>query len=372
MKGGMLQSVELLLRFLPSTVEKIVFIPGASQIAERMTATGARVVRSPADGWTVASASPLRTVACAAAFRQEIGRLLTADSVLLTNNIASELLSGLGPSPVPAPRIFVNRGNQYRGLSAWALKSSLRTCVRFVATTSYQRDVLMRPLGCPTEKITVIPNGVDATLLRDAKSQPRPYWCRPGAIHVATLGYPSEGKNQALLLRSIARLLPRFPNVVGAVIGSAGSDGDVRYQEKLRALVGELGIEKSIVFVPFVEDKRSLFSGIDVLASTSLREGFGRTIVEAMAAGVPVVALRAGGPETIIRHRATGLLVDTNDAELFSDALRSVLAGGEETAAMVQRAREDCERRFSARSTAAEFMRVFEASAALTEERVAH
>ncbi len=355
MKGGMLQSVELLLRFLSPEIEKVVLAPSGSQVSSRMEAAGARVIRSSRPTWTVDRDSPLRTLATFRTFRREMRELLKPGSVLLTNNIAVELLCGLG-NPFPrTPRIFVNRGNAYGGLSARALRSSLASSRLCVATTSYQEDTLTGTLAVPMSNIRVIPNGVDLTELRSAAKGPKPSWYEAGKTHIATLGYPSELKNQELLIRAIGVLRPRYPNVVGVIAGSPGCADDETYYAKLKSLTAELDLEPAIRFVPFTSNKQELFAGIDILASTSLREGFGRSIVEAMAAGKPVVAKRAGGPETIIEEGRNGLLVTGTDPDVFAGALLKLLERPDLVRSLTQEAAGDCTRLYGAESVARKF-----------------
>src|SRR4051794_35429581 len=89
MKGGMLQSVELLLRFLPDSVEKIALVPRASGIIDRIKATGTRVICSAEDRFTVNSVQPLKTARTFITFQRELRPLLTRDTIVLTNSTAS-------------------------------------------------------------------------------------------------------------------------------------------------------------------------------------------------------------------------------------------------------------------------------------------
>jgi D-inositol-3-phosphate glycosyltransferase len=148
--------------------------------------------------------------------------------------------------------------------------------------------------------------------------------------------------------------------VIGVIVGSPGSPGDEQYLAFLVSLVHQLDLEDRIHFVPFTEDKKSLFTGIDILASTSKREGFGRTIAEAMAAGCAVVARRAGGPETIIEHERTGLLVSGDDPVEFADSLRRIIGDSRFRESLVAAARNECLVKYDAGRVASSFCALFD------------
>ncbi len=181
-----------------------------------------------------------------------------------------------------------------------------------VATTTYQRTTLLHALGVEPARVRIIPNGVDLSAMAGSGTVLKPSWHDAGRIHIAVLGFPNERKNQALLIRAIAVLRETHPNAVG-VISSPYSPEDEHYLVFSGDLARQMNLQTRFCLSPLRKIKKTLFAGVDILASTAVREGFGRTIVEAMAAGCPVVARRAGGPETIIEHKRTGLLVSGDD-----------------------------------------------------------
>ena len=81
-----------------------------------------------------------------------------------------------------------------------------------------------------------------------------------------------------------------------------------------------LGLTGKVRFTGFVDDVAAVYKTMDVCVLASLREPFGRVVIEAMACGVPVVATRSGGPEEIIEHGKDGLLVDAGDPEAMAAA----------------------------------------------------
>ena len=93
----------------------------------------------------------------------------------------------------------------------------------------------------------------------------------------------------------------------------------------LNDLARSMGIEKQVYFAGFQNPIERWIRGMDVLLATSEWEGFGRSLIEAMAVGTPVVAASAAGHIEIIEHERTGLLVPPNDAEAFAAAANRIL-----------------------------------------------
>jgi glycosyltransferase involved in cell wall biosynthesis len=102
-----------------------------------------------------------------------------------------------------------------------------------------------------------------------------------------------------------------------------------------------------VTFHGFVADPTPLLTQADAFVLASSQEGFSLATIEAMQAGVPVVATRSGGPEEILRHGETGLLVPVNDAAALADAIGLVLHDPALAERLTAAAREDAVRRFS-------------------------
>jgi glycosyltransferase involved in cell wall biosynthesis len=95
----------------------------------------------------------------------------------------------------------------------------------------------------------------------------------------------------------------------------------------LKELAATLGLRERVEFPGFVEDVAAQLETFDILVHASLiPEPFGQVVIEGMAAGLPVIAPRAGGPAEVIEDRVTGVLYSMGDAGALADALRD-LAG---------------------------------------------
>lgn len=118
-------------------------------------------------------------------------------------------------------------------------------------------------------------------------------------------------KNQMFLMRVLKRVLESEPNTFLILAGFDHSDGEFeKYAEKI-------GISKNVRFLGWREDVANLYAMSDICTASSIREGFGLNLVEAMACGIPVIATKNRGHETIIKNGENGFLVDLGDENTF-------------------------------------------------------
>lgn len=129
------------------------------------------------------------------------------------------------------------------------------------------------------------------------------------------------------LLRAVPGILKRCPDTIIAIVGKAGSPQQEIYRQSLVGLSEELGVADHVRFLGFVpdDDLAALYREATVLAHPSRSEGYGLTLLEAMAAGLPVVATEADGPASIVKDGQTGLLVPIGEPDELASALLSVL-----------------------------------------------
>ena len=176
--------------------------------------------------------------------------------------------------------------------------------------------------GYAAEKIVVIHNGIELTR----------YARKPGELGLhRELGVPSntqlvavfarlnELKGIEYFLRAAAGLIERFRNVRFLIVGDGASRLELeRYAE-------HLGLNKHVVFLGFRLDVPALLSEISVSVLPTLSEGLSNSLLEAMAASVPVVATRVGGNPEVVQGGVTGLLVPPRDAEALARAIGQFL-----------------------------------------------
>jgi glycosyltransferase involved in cell wall biosynthesis len=156
-------------------------------------------------------------------------------------------------------------------------------------------------------------------------------------------------KSLDTLVEAVARLgIPAHLAIVG--------DGPER--PRLERLVGDTGI--SATFAGALPDARRLLPAFDVFANTSITEGLSVTILEAMDAGVPIVATRVGGTPEILEHGRTAHLVVPRSPDAVASAFASLAGNASGRLALAANARTVLESRFSLVAMAAQYMAVYD------------
>lgn len=140
---------------------------------------------------------------------------------------------------------------------------------------------------------------------------------------ILAVGRLSREKGQEHLIRALARLPPAAAPWRLLLLGS-GPD-----LERLQTLAGALGVSRQILFVGFRADVASYYAIANAFALPSLTEGSSNVLLEAMAAGIPIVATRVGGNPEIALHEQTALLVPPADPTALADALMRLLTDGD-------------------------------------------
>jgi glycosyltransferase involved in cell wall biosynthesis len=168
--------------------------------------------------------------------------------------------------------------------------------------------------------------------------------------------YPYKGHEE--LVEAVAKVVPVYPNVIFLMVGR-----DSGTMEATKARVRERGIERSVRFVGSRTDVPDLLRASDLFVHPSREEGFSNAILEAMAAGLPVVACDVGGNPEAIVDRETGRLVPPRNAWAFASAVAELLADPEKRKAMGEAGRHRATERFSLDRMVGEMESLYEALA---------
>jgi sugar transferase (PEP-CTERM/EpsH1 system associated) len=174
----------------------------------------------------------------------------------------------------------------------------------------------------PRRKLGVVLNGIDTARFRargPCAAQREALGIPAGAPVVGTVGRLNEVKCQDLLVRSFRRVLDRTPGAHLLLVGDGPKRAD------LHALVGELGLSDRVHFTGYQAEPDRYMQLMDVFALPSRAEGLPLAILEAWAAGLPVVATRVGGVPRLVEDGRTGLLIDSGDGDALAAALGRLL-----------------------------------------------
>lgn len=173
-------------------------------------------------------------------------------------------------------------------------------------------------------------------------------------IAIVNVGALTDHKGQRYLIEAFASVAMRFPNARLWILG----DGELR--ETLESQVTEIGLADRIQMPGFVPDARALLSGFDLYVSSSHLEGLGTSIIDAMLAGLPVVAAAAGGVTDIVLPGSTGRLAPPRNAEALAAEMIAQLEAPEvPRQAIIDEARRFAEVNFSADSMVEGTLRVY-------------
>lgn len=194
---------------------------------------------------------------------------------------------------------------------------------RIVGVGQAVRAALIQNEGFAPHRVAVIPNGIDETRFLDRASQRETMRRRlglpdsvPVLIQVARL---DPLKDHATALRAFARLRHRHPTAVLLLVGEGPEEPAIREQ------IVRLGLDGSVRLLGLRTDIPELLAVADVALLSSLSEGVPLSLLEAMAASLPIVATAVGGTPAVVEPGQTGWLVPPGDSEALAGALGRVL-----------------------------------------------
>ncbi len=192
----------------------------------------------------------------------------------------------------------------------------------------------VRHEGVSTDRTRVISNGISMDLY-EPRVAPRP------VTTIATVANLRPEKAHEVLLHAAATLAPRHRGLRYLVVG----DGPRR--QELQALAASLGVNRQVTFLGHREDVPALLAQADIYVLPSRSEAFPNGAMEAMAAGVPVIASRVGGLLDLIEEDRTGILVSPADPPELAAAIERLVMNPERAFAIGTAAREEIVRRYS-------------------------
>jgi glycosyltransferase involved in cell wall biosynthesis len=227
------------------------------------------------------------------------------------------------------------RARTYNRLDRWSLRAA--NCVLTVSEP-FRRELVRR--GVAAERIEVVHNAVDPQWGQRDKSLEASAALRarlgigPEKRVVLIVGRLSSEKDHATLLEAMRRVQGTAPDAHLAIVG----DGPER--PRIEAAVRALGLAGSVTLAGQVPSAEPFYGIADLCVLSSLSEGSPNALLEAMAAGVPVVATAVGGIPEMVTHGESALLVKPGDCEAMTNAIAALLSDGDLARRLAARARE--------------------------------
>lgn len=237
-----------------------------------------------------------------------------------------------------------------RGINRPLLKSAGRV----IAVSHAVAESLRRNGVIDSSKITVVHNGIDTDRFDQSVV------ARDGdlPVSVGTIGHLAPIKGQDIFLRAAALISARRPGVNFVVIGEDKSP-QMDYRKSLEKLVAEFGLSGIVTMPGWRDDIPAVLSSLTMFVSAARSEPFGLAIVEAMAAGLPVVAAASEGAVEIIEDGVTGKIVPVDDAEALAQAIDALLDDPLECSRLGRNAQLAARERFSLARMARDTERVY-------------
>ncbi|MFO7864165.1 MAG: glycosyltransferase [Salinivirgaceae bacterium] len=203
---------------------------------------------------------------------------------------------------------------------------------RIVAISNTQLDELADEFNiAPRNKFEVIPLGFDLSRFRNDLSDKRIAFRKRWDIAdddfvISIVGRLVPVKNHKLFIESVARLKKQCNRKIKAVIVGDGElrEALIKHCEHVNLKVranGRAVPDADVVFTSWLRDVDEVYAGSELAALTSFNEGTPVSLIEALAAGTPVVSTDVGGIQDVVSHNQNGFLVPTDDVDAFTSGL---------------------------------------------------
>jgi glycosyltransferase involved in cell wall biosynthesis len=221
-------------------------------------------------------------------------------------------------------------------------------CRQLIAVSQVVRENLVNDARVPKDRIHLIPVGIDISRFKRHRCD-----CSSVPI-VAAIGTLTKRKAFNYFIEAARLLLDRGVNAKFLLAGEGPEE------RNLRRLAARLDMERHLTFYTHPIDIATLISEADVIVHTSLQEGFGVGVLEALASGVPVVAAGVGGVYDVLKDGETGYIVPAGDARAIADKVRVLIEDNDLRIRMGDAGRALVEKEFSIGKMVADTLDVYE------------
>jgi mannosyltransferase len=251
--------------------------------------------------------------------------------------IAGVLLRSLG---FPLKLVFTSAAQRHH---SWITRWLISRMDAIIATSALSASYLKR-------EATVIMHGVDTEVYAPPPDRAAAFAEArlPGRYAIGCFGRVRAQKGSDVFVDAMCALLPRYPDFTAILVGAIVPE-QAGFANDLRKRIEAAGLKSRIVMTGEleIEDVQRWYQRLTIYAFTSRNEGFGLTLIEAMAAGAALVAARAGAAEFVVEDGLTGVLTPPGDVEALVAALEPLMRNPASAAAMGERARAHVLDKFS-------------------------
>jgi mannosyltransferase len=251
--------------------------------------------------------------------------------------IVGVLLRSLG---WPLKLVFTSAAQRHH---TWITRWLIRRMDAIIATSDISASFLKR-------EATVIPHGVDTDRYAPPADRAAAFAESglPGRYAVGCFGRVRAQKGSDVFVDAMCRLLPRYPDFTAVLVGAITPEQQ-GFASDLKTRIEAAGLQSRIVITGElgIEEVQRWYQRLTIYAFTSRNEGFGLTLIEAMAVGAALVASRAGAAEIVVEDGVTGVLTPPGDVEALVAALEPLMRDPASAAGMGERGRGRVLEKFS-------------------------
>jgi mannosyltransferase len=252
----------------------------------------------------------------------------------------------------PLKLIFTSAAQRHH---TWITRRLIRRMDAIIATSDVSASFLKR-------EATVIPHGVDTEVYAPPPDRAATFAESglPGRYAIGCFGRIRAQKGSDVFVDAMCRLLPRYPDFSAVMVGAVVAE-QTGFANDLKKRIEAAGLASRIVITGELEidEVQRWYRRLTIYAFTSRNEGFGLTLIEAMAAGAALVAARAGAAELVVEDGITGVLVPAGDVEALTTALEPLMRDPQAAGAMGARGRQRVMEKFSLEAEAAAIAEVY-------------
>lgn len=319
--GGAEESLTLLLRHLPGDFDPLIVLFQDGAFAARLRDLGLRTTIMPVA--ESISGSTRERPRLSGALAVPAAALRLADvlrhehiDVVHTNTLKAHVVGACAARLAGVPCV-VHFRDILEGRSRAAMRLVAAACSRERIAIS---QAVARSYALP--RTAVVPNPLDLSMATEfpTRREARALLGIPDGVPIfGIVGRINRWKGHDRFLRAAAQVLRKTP--AHFVISGAPLFRDADFVEELHAMVDELGLHPHVTFVPWLSDPRPAYAALDVLCNCSTKEPFGRTSLEAAAAGVPTICFDDGGTAELVVDGKSGLVVPAGDEAALARAM---------------------------------------------------
>jgi mannosyltransferase len=240
----------------------------------------------------------------------------------------------------PLRLVFTSAAQRHH---TWLTRALIRRMDAIIATSALSASFLKRDA-------TVVMHGVDTERYAPPANRAAAFAESklPGRYAIGCFGRVRAQKGSDVFVEAMCRLLPRYPDFSAVIVGAIVPDQQ-GFASGLKDRIAAAGLQSRIIITGEVaiEEVQHWYQRLTIYAFTSRNEGFGLTLIEAMASGAALVASRAGAAEFVVEDGVTGVLTPPGDVDALVAALEPLMRDPDSATDMGMRARARVLEKFS-------------------------